>query len=147
MGWTYGGDPSASAKDAVRFLVGDTDSTDQLLQDGEITYLLSQYNNAPLNAAIRACETIMAKFARMADETAPTDAQVVGHFRLGGEVHQWMYDRYSLCRLLTESGFSSIRVCQATDSSIKDFANYGLDTEPDGSVYKPDSFFVEAMIG
>jgi hypothetical protein len=52
----------------VRFLVGDTDINDQLLFDGEINYLLSQYNNTPLNAAVRACETIMAKFARMVDE-------------------------------------------------------------------------------
>lgn len=83
---------------------------------------------------------------RSISESVPTDAQAVGRFRLGGEVHQWMYDRYSLCRLLAESGFSSINVCQATDSSINDFANYGLDTEPDGSVYKPDSFFVEAIV-
>lgn len=78
--------------------------------------------------------------------TAPTDALTVGRFRLGGEVHQWMYDSYSLGRLLAESGFSSIRVCQAADSSIKDFVSYSLDTEPDGSVYKPDSFFMEATI-
>lgn len=83
---------------------------------------------------------------RIISEAAPIDAQIVGSFRLGGEVHQWMYDSYSLARLLAESGFSSIRVCQATDSSIKDFASYGLDTEPDGSVYKPDSFFMEAIV-
>jgi len=69
MSWSYTGDPTSSAKDETRFLIGDTDSTDQLLQDGEIAYLLAKYNNAPLSAAIRACETIMAKFARMADET------------------------------------------------------------------------------
>jgi SAM-dependent methyltransferase len=83
---------------------------------------------------------------RSISETAPTDIQTVGRFRLGGEVHQWMYDRYSLGRLLVESGFSSIHVCEAMDSYIKDFVNYGLDTEPDGSVYKPDSFFMEALV-
>lgn len=83
---------------------------------------------------------------RIISEAAPANAQAVGRFRLGGEVHQWMYDRYSLGRLLADNGFSSIRVCQATDSSIKDFASYGLDTEPDGSVYKPDSFFMEAVV-
>lgn len=69
MAWTYGGDPTKSAKDETRFLCGDTDSQDPLLQDGEITYLLAKYNNSPLNAAIRACEAIMSKFARLADET------------------------------------------------------------------------------
>jgi len=83
---------------------------------------------------------------RSISESVPTDAQAVGRFRLGGEVHQWMYDRYSLGQLLTKSGFSSIRICPATDSSIKGFANYSLDTEPDGSVYKPDSFFMEATV-
>lgn len=68
MSWNYV-DPSASAKDAVRFLVGDTDSSDQLLQDEEINWILGFYNNAPMNAAVRACEAIMTKFARMADET------------------------------------------------------------------------------
>lgn len=67
--WSYSGNPSSSLKDQVRFLCGDTDQTDPLLLDGEINYLLSFYNNAPLNAAIRACETLQAKFSRMVDET------------------------------------------------------------------------------
>ncbi len=68
MSWSYSGDPGRSAKDQTRFLIGDTNECDQLLQDGEITWLLSQYNNTPMNAAIRACETIISKFSRMADE-------------------------------------------------------------------------------
>lgn len=69
MAWTYSGDPTESAKDAVRFLCGDTDQTEPLLQDGEIKYLLGLYNQAPLNAALRACEAIMVKFSRLADES------------------------------------------------------------------------------
>lgn len=68
MAWTYSGDPGQSALDAVRFLIGDTDECEQLLQDGEIKWLLNQYNNGPMNAAIRACETIMSKFSRLMDE-------------------------------------------------------------------------------
>lgn len=67
--WTYSGDPNTSPKDAVRFLIGDTNCKDQLLLDGEINWLLGQYNNSPVNAAIRACETIILKFSRLADET------------------------------------------------------------------------------
>lgn len=67
--WSYSGDPSLNHKDAVRFYVGDTDPSDPLLQDGEINYLLRQYNYAIINTAIRACETIMSKFARMANES------------------------------------------------------------------------------
>lgn len=68
MTWLYSGNPGYSAKDQVRFLIGDTDSTDPLLQDAEITWVLSQYNNAPMNAAIRCCEAIIAKFSRLANE-------------------------------------------------------------------------------
>lgn len=73
-------------------------------------------------------------------QTAPE----VGCFRLGGEVHQWMYDGYSLGRLLEDCGFVQVHACTADQSAISGFATYNLDTEPDGSVYKPDSFFIEA---
>ena len=67
--WTYSGNPGSSAKDQTRYLIGDTDSTDPLLNDTEIAWVLSQYNNTPINAAIRCCESIISKFSRMADET------------------------------------------------------------------------------
>ncbi len=71
MTWSYSGNPGSSAKDAVRFLIGDTDSNtrQQLLQDEEIAWMLTQYNNSPTQTAIRACEGIIAKFARLADES------------------------------------------------------------------------------
>ena len=80
---------------------------------------------------------------RRISEMPRKDPTAVGRFRLGGEVHQWMYDRYSLGRLFAESGFAEIQVRGAAESSIDGFASYGLDTEPDGTVYKPDSLFME----
>jgi hypothetical protein len=68
MAWSYN-DGLFNAKDLVRFLIQDTDSTDKQLQDGEILWLLSQYNNTPMNAAIRACEVLVAKYTRMCDES------------------------------------------------------------------------------
>lgn len=68
MAFTYTFNPDASTRDAVRLLIGDTDECDALLQDKEIDYFLEQYNNAPINAAIRACETIISKLARRPDE-------------------------------------------------------------------------------
>ena len=56
--------PSASDKDAVRFAVGDTDSTDWLLSDEEIQYLIDTYGLS--GAKWRAAKAIAAKFARMA---------------------------------------------------------------------------------
>lgn len=68
-GWFYSGDPSQSAKDQVRFLIGDTNIKDQLLTDAEINWALSQYNFVAYRAAIRCCESIILKFSRLADET------------------------------------------------------------------------------
>jgi predicted SAM-dependent methyltransferase len=75
---------------------------------------------------------------------APLDAENVGQFRLGGEVHQWMYDEYSLGRVLRDCGFQYIKTCAPNESKIENFSSFNLDTESDGSTYKPDSFFIEA---
>jgi SAM-dependent methyltransferase len=71
------------------------------------------------------------------------DTNSVGTFRLSGEVHQWLYDNYSLSELLKESGFTEVQQFAADNSYLSDFASFSLETEPDGSVYKPDSFFIE----
>lgn len=65
MAWTYSQDPTSSKKDEVRFLIGDTDSRDPLLQDEEILYLLTM--GGVFMAAILASESISAKFSRLAD--------------------------------------------------------------------------------
>lgn len=69
----------------------------------------------------------------------------IGRFRQGGEVHQWMYDRYSLSLLLKEAGFTSIVQRTASESYLPNWSSYNLDIEPDGTVYKPDSLFMEAI--
>lgn len=66
MTWSYNSS-LASDKDKVRLLTGDTDTTDQLLQDEEINYLLTETGNVLL-AAGRAARAIAAKFARQADK-------------------------------------------------------------------------------
>jgi SAM-dependent methyltransferase len=68
----------------------------------------------------------------------------IGRFRLAGEVHQWMYDRYSLARLLQEAGFYNPIVQEAMSSRIPDWSAFHLDTLSDGSVIKPDLLFMEA---
>jgi predicted SAM-dependent methyltransferase len=72
-------------------------------------------------------------------------ALAIGRFRLGGEVHQWMYDRYSLARLLRTAGFTNPVPQDATTSQIPDWSQFHLDTRPDGTVIKPDLFFMEAI--
>jgi len=52
---------------SVRLLVGDTDSADQLAQDEEVLFALSQANNNVYYAAAWLCRTIAAKFGRLVD--------------------------------------------------------------------------------
>lgn len=66
-----------------------------------------------------------------------------GQFREGGEIHQWMYDRYSLATLLNKVGFSDVKVCSPFKSTIENWDSYQLDVV-NGEVRKPDSLFVEA---
>lgn len=72
------------------------------------------------------------------------DFEKLGRFRLGGEIHQWMYDRYSLNTLLSAKGFSSFKVKTAFESKIPNWENYQLDSI-DSEVRKPDSLFVEVV--
>lgn len=73
MTWTYSGDPSSSATDAIRFLIGDTDSTDQLLSNEEIAWInLEQSGSITATtdlyySAHYACHAISARLVRLAD--------------------------------------------------------------------------------
>ena len=82
MTWTYGNSPNTNTTDAVRFLVGDTDTTDQLITNEEITYLLATFSEAPL-AAVGAARSIAAKFSRLAD-----NARRVGDLQLQEHLSQ-----------------------------------------------------------
>jgi hypothetical protein len=61
MAFTYV-DPSSGDRDKVRFLIGDTDANDPILQDGEITFLLSTWGNI-YKAAAYAAEAIAGRYA------------------------------------------------------------------------------------
>lgn len=71
-------------------------------------------------------------------------AYQLGKFRLGGEVHQWMYDRLSLKCMLQDAGFKDVEVKTAFDSKIVNWSNFNLDGI-DGVIRKPDSIYVEAI--
>ena len=71
-------------------------------------------------------------------------AYQIGKFRLEGEIHQWMYDRYSLKKLLEDAGFKDIQVKSAFESSIPDWVKFNLDGN-NGIVRKPDSLYMEAI--
>jgi len=62
MADSYGGDPSANAKDYVRFRLGDRASP-FLLTDAEISAILSETGGYKLLAAAKCAEAIAAQFA------------------------------------------------------------------------------------
>lgn len=70
MAWTYTALPATVPADAVRLLLGDTDSTDPLVQDGEIAFALSTEINAFLAAAFCA-DNLAARYTR--DESISAD--------------------------------------------------------------------------
>lgn len=66
MTWSYSGDPANSDTDAVRWLVGDTDTDEQLVENEEIDYALTQATTVPGAAAMTA-RAIAALFSRDVD--------------------------------------------------------------------------------
>lgn len=62
MTWSYSGDPASSTLDQVRFLVRDTASTHQLVQDEEINWLLTQEANVYMAAAATIDTLILTRY-------------------------------------------------------------------------------------
>jgi hypothetical protein len=75
MTWSYSGDPAASEKDAVRFLIGDTDTNDQLLSNEEILYTISLTGDV-YEAAHDSAYAIASKFSRMASSKSVGDMSI-----------------------------------------------------------------------
>jgi hypothetical protein len=69
MPWSYSGDPASSDKDAVRFLLGDTLSSDEQLQDAEINFLIDQQGGNVYLAASMGANMLASKYARLVDKS------------------------------------------------------------------------------
>jgi hypothetical protein len=70
LAWSYNPSDLTPTTDAgrlniVRLLIGDTNTTDQQLQDSEITFALSQNGNNTYSAAYWACNALVSKYARL----------------------------------------------------------------------------------
>tara|TARA_R100000544_G_scaffold20059_2_gene9745 strand:+ start:2521 stop:2970 length:450 start_codon:yes stop_codon:yes gene_type:complete len=83
MSWSY--DPTdlntttASGRlNTVRFLVGDTDTNDQKVQNEEIVFSLSQTNNDVNSAASYIARTLASKYASKV--TIELDGQLMAHY-------------------------------------------------------------------
>ncbi len=95
MSWSYSSN-IATDKDRVRFLIGDIDKCDQLLQDEEILFLLTQYD--VLEAAAEAARALAARYSRLCDER-------VGDI---SKSYSQLYEHYSkLARFLSDKSQST----------------------------------------
>lgn len=72
MAWSYDADnlttdDQSGRINVVRFLVGDTDTNDQLVQNEEVIFALGQTNNNVYYAAAQCAMALSSKFARKVD--------------------------------------------------------------------------------
>lgn len=71
MTWTYSGNPGTSTpeglRDAVRTLIGDTDTTDQQITDEVIAFGLEQSGDEIYEASAILARSLAAKYSRLVD--------------------------------------------------------------------------------
>lgn len=75
--WTYSGDPGASDLDHVRFLVGDTLSSEPLLDDREVLHAISEKTNLHMAASMLA-DHLAARYSRKANFTVGPVSKSMG---------------------------------------------------------------------
>ena len=68
----------------------------------------------------------------------------VGDARRTGQLHQWMYDEFTLRATLQRTGFRGISRYDAFSSAISGWTQFGLDLNLDGVERKPGSLYIEA---
>ena len=85
------------------------------------------------------------KRVRSICSTGDKQVSLIGKFRLSGEVHHWMYDRFSLMELMGAVGFTDLKVMASGESRVPKWREFHLEIGPDGSVHKPDSLIVEGI--
>jgi len=145
------GDPSAASRHEWMTL----ELLDQLVRDRTGGGMLEFWSRDPIperefvvkragQEALRFIQALEEERRNPSPKAEPTPADPE-QFRNSGELHKWMYDRFSLARLLTSVGFVDCVARAADESAIPEFNSYRLDTREDGSVRKPDSFFMEAL--
>ena len=104
--------------------------------------MASRVRSASRSRTRRAREQLTSVAARVVGGSEGARQLALGRFRRSGEIHLWMYDRYSLARLLESAGFTDLSVREAGESRIAGFADHGLETL-DGRPRKPDSLYME----
>jgi len=128
---SYGDSPASNPVDAVRLLVGDTKSPEQLT-DNELAYLLSEERGNTLRAAARAAETLASKYANQAEE------RVVGPLRLANRNQSQTVRYQRLAKTLWARAFSRGVAPYAGGTSIADKTAKGTDADRVEPFFKRD---------
>lgn len=128
MTWTYGGTPgttsAATRRDAVRLLIGDTDTTDQQVTDEEIAFGLLQASDDVYAAGSIMCRAISGRYSRLVDSSVES---------VSSSYSQRAAQYAELASRLTKDGkkfgSSGLGVPDAGGISISDMVS--VDTDPD----------------
>lgn len=153
MAWTYDEtdlDKSTSSGrlNVVRLLVGDTDTLDQLLQNEEINFALSESNNNIYFAGSWAANTISAKYARRVDTklegalSADYSSLAKQYKALSNDLRE-QGQKYSMTGASVLAGGisnASIKAAQSlTDRPAAAFSKGQFDNRPSDSQYIQDN--------
>lgn len=117
--YTYTGDPTNQTRDAVRFLIGDTDNTAWKTTDEEIAFALAEEPNIYFAAAMCA-KTIGARFATLVDKS-------VGDLKISYGQRQSQYR--DLARDLERRGAARVGSIFATGISRAEVQTEKTDTD------------------
>ncbi len=113
---------------------------------------LSEINNSPRVNSPTITEIVKQKFNNLHYKLAQVllkknqfEAMQIGHFRLSGECHQWVYDSEYLSHLLAKAGFTEIKQQSSNTSYLTNWSEYYLDHNKSGQAYKPGSLYIEGI--
>lgn len=136
MSFSYSGDPSSSDLDTIRFYVQDVDSSDPLVQNEEIQFLIDTWfplSNSLIYVAAVTAEIIASKFARevssSADGVSISSEQLQSKYQALAEQLRDQYGR----EVSSSSGvsFTSDMWDLEHDPSIKPLSfSVGMDDNP-----------------
>jgi len=126
MPFTYSGDPSTSTRNAVRFLINDTDAADALFSDEELNYLISEWENV-YEVARAACETLIARFNRLADSTSKSVGDISVSESYSAKAKQYQDLAHSLLmrrmRKTPPTPYANAQALKSTNDRIVDDYN------------------------
>jgi len=140
LSWSYNPtdlsvDTASGRLNSVRLLIGDTDTTDQMIQDEEVFFSLAQTNNSIYYAGSWLCTIIAAKFSRLVD----TKLEGAGISKYGDIIAHYMNLSIHLSNLGKKTNGRSLGAF-AGGISIVDMTNAKLDPDRVVSSFEVQEF-------